>query len=295
MISVEIYNSCYSPRSHEVMHRIQHASGVDVKTLEQDCAADSFVGQWRLLGNYVFNAGSEGSVTIDTLNSTNQYAGATAVRFVYDETDPPLNTPPNLQVGASQIHVHSGDLISLSANATDAEDGDISNNISWAALNQNSLGASFQIAAPEDNFTINVSISDSDGLSTAKNIPVNIIPDNRAVSTVYDFGCENLEPLPQNFVTNNAGSLPTVGIKCGRYTAELTNNANNITLHYHSRQGRFDGVLVTYPFSAVLRNVGVSPLNQPKENHQHSSSAFMFSGPQVMMLILTRSALPILL
>src|SRR5258706_12418000 len=49
--AVEVYNSCYSPRSHNVTHVINHAGGSATYTIEQDCAVDPYVGQWRPLGS----------------------------------------------------------------------------------------------------------------------------------------------------------------------------------------------------------------------------------------------------
>ncbi len=63
---VEVYNSCYSPRSNQVIHTISHAEGTIDHVIEQDCQLDPHVGQWRTLGTYSFQAGNLGSVTINT-------------------------------------------------------------------------------------------------------------------------------------------------------------------------------------------------------------------------------------
>jgi len=74
--------------------------------------------------------------------------------------------------------------------------------------------------------------------------------------------------------------LPNVGKRCGRYTAELLNNDNDVTLHYNTSQGRFDGVLATFPFTAIVRNVGVAPLGQPDVAHE-VQYAYNFAGIQI--------------
>lgn len=280
--TVEVYNSCYSPRSNQVIHSIVHAGGTNEHIVEQHCQLDPFVGQWRTLGTYSFDAGTLGSLTIDTTGSNNSYVGATAVRFVYDDGNtPPANTPPVLLPSTTSITVNEGAQINVSATATDAEDGDISANVQWSASGIQSTGSNFSMTAPAQNFAISLSVTDNNSAQANASIAVNVIP-SQPVSTVnYDFACQNLEPLPANFVTNNATALPNTGMKCGRYTAELTDNSNNITLHYNNSQGRFDGVLVEFPFTVTVRNIGIAPMDDPTANHQHTSSAYMFAGLQV--------------
>jgi len=53
---VEVYNSCYSPRSTQVLHTINHADGALPSSVNQECSSDKYVGQWRPLGRYNFNA-----------------------------------------------------------------------------------------------------------------------------------------------------------------------------------------------------------------------------------------------
>jgi len=90
--TVQVYNSCYTPRSHQVIHEVRDAGNVvDTLLIEQDCLIDPFVGQWRTLGVYDFVAGSTASLTIDTTNSDNVYIGATAARFVFNATNTTSN------------------------------------------------------------------------------------------------------------------------------------------------------------------------------------------------------------
>lgn len=279
--TVEVYNSCYSPRSNQVIHRISSAEGNIEFVVEQDCQLDPFVGQWRTLGRYAFEAGSQGSVTIDTTGSNNRYVGATAVRFVYNPTNGPINAAPSLQPITSNMTVNEGQVIDVSGSANDLEDGNITNDIQWSALQSQSSGESFSVIASDNDFTIQLSITDSGGITVTESIEVQVIPDQPISSIEYDFACQNLEPLPANFVTNQADALPQVGIKCGRYTAELTDNSNNKTLHYNAAQGRFDGVLVEFPFKVITRNIGIAPINEPDANHVYSGGAYMFAGMQV--------------
>lgn len=282
--TVQVFNSCYTPRSHQVIHRINHADGTDTHMIEQDCLIDPFVGQWRTLGLYNFTAGATGSVTIDTTNSDNTYIGATAVRFVYNATASP-NTLPTITTTSSQLTVSEGDLIQLTASAQDVEDGDLTTSLQWSSLGQNGNGGSFSIIASSNNFSIDISVTDFSGARVTETINVLIQadqpPQNTNTPVTYDFECTTpLQPLV-GFTTNNASALPDVGIRCGRYVAELFNNDNEKTLHYNNNQGRFDGVLLTFPFRVIARNVGVAPLNDPLAVHQYSGNAYNFVGLQV--------------
>jgi len=285
---VEIYNSCYSPRSTQVLHTINHADGVSPLSVNQDCSSDEYVGQWRPLGSYNFQAGTSGSVIIDTTGSNNLYVGVTAVKFIYDDSAlPGLNQKPVLTPLFMNVEVNEGDLVNVSAIATDAEDGDLSSVIHWQALGQSLTGSEFLVTAGSESFTISLQVTDSAGLSTIESVLVNVTPSSEQPdspsSVVYQFDCLNLEPLV-GFTSNNVSALPNVGTKCGKYVAELTSNSNNKTLHFNQDQGRFDGVQVTFPFSVIARNVGTASMGDLNSHHSFDGSAFNFVGLQVHTL-----------
>lgn len=283
---VEVYNTCYSPRSTQTLHTISHADGVSPLSVNQDCNSDEYVGQWRPLGRYNFEAGTSGSVTIETAGSNNSYVGATAVRFIYDEvTQPePENQAPILSPSFTTVDVHEGDMVSVTASAIDTEDGDLSADINWQALDQSNVGSSFLVTAGSESFTISLQVQDSADLSDIATIMVNVTPD--VVSppvqskTSYQFDCLNLEPLI-GFTSNNVMALPSVGTRCGKYVAELTDNSSNQTLHFNEDQGRFDGVSVTFPFSVIARNVGTASMGDLNSHHSFNGSAYNFVGLQV--------------
>ena len=279
--AIEVYNSCYSPRSHQVIHRINHADGVATHIVEQDCNDDPQVGQWRFLGNYNFIAGSTGSLVIDTTNSNNVYIGATAVRFVYNSTN---NNPPTISTPSNQLTVNEGDLVQLTATAQDVEDGDLTASIQWSALAQSANGGSFAVTAGSVDFAVTISVTDSNGVNTLETVNVTVIanqPPSQNTPAVYDFECSTpLQPLV-GFTTNNASALPDVGMRCGRYTAELLDNTGDRTLHFNNQQGRFDGVLLSFPFRVIARNLGIAPMNQPDTAHQPIGTAYNFAGIQV--------------
>jgi len=282
LYTVEVYNSCYTPRSHQVIHQIISTGVSDTHIVEQDCVDDPFVGQWRPLGSYNFTAGSTASLVIDTTNSNNVYIGATAVRFIYNATT--TNTLPTISTASTQLTVNEGALLQLNASAQDAEDGDITASLQWSALGQSGSGANFSVVAGNSNFAINISVLDSNGASASQTVDV-IVQATPAPSqntpVVYDFNCTSpLQPLV-GFTTNNASALPNVGMRCGRYTAELTDNTNDVTLHFNDRQGRFDGVLLNFPFRVIARNLGIAPMNEPLLAHQFAGNAYNFVGLQV--------------
>jgi len=280
--SVQVYNSCYTPRSHQVIHRIAHADGVTSHTIDQDCSSDPFVGQWQVLGSYNFTAGSIGSLVIDTTDSNNQYIGATAVRFVYNATN--SNTPPGIST-TNQLTVNEGELLQLNATAQDAEDGNLTTSLQWSGLGQTSSGGSFSVTAGSVDFAVIVSVTDADGANASETINVTVQatqpPPSQNIPVVYDFECATPLQSLVGFTTNNASVLPNVGMRCGRYTAELLDNTGDQTLHFNNSQGRFDGVLLSFPFRVIARNLGIAPMNQPTAVHQPSGNAFNFVGIQV--------------
>ena len=276
--AVEVYNSCYSPRSHIVTHVINHAGGSATHIIEQDCAVDPYRGQWRPLGSYTFNAGNTGGLTIYSAGSNNSYVGATAVRFIYT---PSSNPPPTITPSTTSMNVNEGQVVALSATANDVQDGNLTSAIQWQALGQTGTGPTFSVTAGAVNFVVTLSVTDSQGASSTASVTVNVTPNTPppTQSQFFGFDCENLEALT-GFTTNNASALPNVGKRCGRYTAELLSNDNDVTLHYNTSQGRFDGVLATFPFTAIVRNVGVAPLGQPDVAHE-VQYAYNFAGIQI--------------
>lgn len=86
------------------------------------------------------------------------------------------------------------------------------------------------------------------------------------------------------FVTNNANALPNVVKVDGRYRAELTNNQNNVTLHFNENQGRLDAKLLTFPFEFIARNIGIGTLEDSQSAPSHVGNEYIFSGVQVHVL-----------
>lgn len=87
-----------------------------------------------------------------------------------------------------------------------------------------------------------------------------------------------------DYTTNNASALPNVQQVDGRYRAELTDNANNQTLHFNEDQGRLDAKLVSFPFEFIARNIGIGTLEDSQTAPAHSGEPYNFAGVQVHVL-----------
>ena len=112
--------------------------------------------------------------------------------------------------------------------------------------------------------------------SAADGVTVNA---NAAGTTVTD-NFDGKGPL-LGYTTNNARSLPNVARVNGRYRAELTDNTDDITLHWRFDQGRLDAKLVSFPFEYIARNIGVGTLADSQSPPTFGSSIYKFAGIQV--------------
>lgn len=84
-----------------------------------------------------------------------------------------------------------------------------------------------------------------------------------------------------NYVTNNEAALPQVTQSENRYRALLTDNTNNITLHFNEEQGRLDAKLLEFPFEFVARNIGIGTIADSQIGPTPDNSPYIFSGVQV--------------
>lgn len=84
-----------------------------------------------------------------------------------------------------------------------------------------------------------------------------------------------------DYTTNNPDSLPEIARVDGRYRANLTNNASNITLHFNQSQGRLDAKLLTFPFDIIARNIGIGTQADSQTAPPSTNNPFLFAGVQV--------------
>ncbi|MFY0685853.1 MAG: hypothetical protein JXQ90_01740 [Cyclobacteriaceae bacterium] len=89
------------------------------------------------------------------------------------------------------------------------------------------------------------------------------------------------------YVTNNESSLPSVSQKNGRYYAELTDNSNNKTLHFHGDQGRLDAIKAQFPFEFVAIEIGIGMIDDELTAPGSSGDPYNFAGVQVHALDLS--------
>lgn len=84
-----------------------------------------------------------------------------------------------------------------------------------------------------------------------------------------------------NYVTNNEEALPQITQSQNRYHALLTDNTNNITLHFNQEQGRLDAKLLEFPFEFIARNIGIGTVEDSQVGPAAVNDPFIFSGVQV--------------
>lgn len=90
-----------------------------------------------------------------------------------------------------------------------------------------------------------------------------------------------------DYITNNASALPNVTRKDGRYHADLTNNDDNITLHFHEDQGRLDAKKLSFPFEFIARNIGIGTSEDSQIAPTNANDPYNFCGVQVHVLDLS--------
>lgn len=135
----------------------------------------------------------------------------------------------------------------------------------------------------EGHYTLNLTVNDG-ALADSVQISVTVTDDQSVPSSEDQFStasCGALEPLNSSFVTNNASALPTVGMNCDRYYAELNDNTNNVTLHFHQSQGRLDAQLISFPFEFIARNIGIGTISDTQTAPSSSGNPYIFAGVQV--------------
>lgn len=94
----------------------------------------------------------------------------------------------------------------------------------------------------------------------------------------------------QGYTTNNGSALPDVTRFEGRYRARLTNNSNNITLHFNDSQGRLDAKRLAFPFDVIARNIGIGIPENSQIAPSPAGNPFIFAGIQVHVLNLNQAS-----
>ncbi len=105
-------------------------------------------------------------------------------------------------------------------------------------------------------------------------------PDDTPETSFITDNFEGTGPL-MDFVINNEAALPEVGRVDGRYRAELTDNTDDITLHFNDDQGRLDAKLLSFPFEFIARNIGIGSIGDSQIAPNPVNSLYIFSGVQI--------------
>ncbi len=132
-------------------------------------------------------------------------------------------------------------------------------------------------------YTVTLTVSDG-GSNDSAQISVTVVDENSLPNNVEHFStasCGSLELFNSSVVTNNASALPIAGKKCDRYYAEVNDNTNDVTLHYHQSQGRLDAHLLSFPFEYIARNIGIGTLSDTQSAPSQNGNPYIFAGVQV--------------
>ncbi len=121
-------------------------------------------GETDLGGSFVF-APTQGTHTV-TASISDSGGLIASAKIVITVSEPP-NTAPMLNLSNTSLELTEGEVASLSATATDAEDGDLSTAILWQdnLSSASASGNSFEFTPVLGIHSVNVSITDSKGLS----------------------------------------------------------------------------------------------------------------------------------
>lgn len=179
LYEVYAWNACYGNRATNVPHNVTHAAGTSSIAVDQDCDTGSH-GEWFLLGQFVFDAGTGGSLEITDLGLTpaaTTYFGADAARFVLISS----NAIPTVTPGAPlEAAVLVGSTVNLAATAADAEDGDLTASISWTdSAGGTGSGATYAVVpASEGSVLVTAAVVDADGATGSAQFTISAVIDD---------------------------------------------------------------------------------------------------------------------
>jgi len=172
-------------------------------------------------------------------------------------------------------------------NSSDTVDDSNSTN-SNKSSNNNAKNTNKSASKATDNESNTTLADNSDATNTdalvalGADIDTDIDAENDTIDETEDDNSD--QPVEQ--ATWRANALPDVkfNIKNGRYSAKLTDNTNNKTLHFNGDQGRLDGQIAQFPFEVIVRNVGIGTMSDSQTPPQGGPNHFNFAGVQVHVL-----------
>ncbi|MCG8671316.1 MAG: PKD domain-containing protein [Pseudomonadales bacterium] len=235
--------------------------------------------------NPSFTADVEGSyvwsLVVDDGQAGASDADSVSVTYEIANSAPTANAGPDQNVTSANVQLDG-------SASSDPEDDSL--NYSWS-LDSRPSGSSASLsnativnptftADVEGTYTWNLTVNDGLLSSSADSVSVTYSEPSGG-SFVESF---NGSGALTGVTTNNASALPDVEQVDGRYRAELTNNAGNITVHYNADQGRLDAWRTRFPFEFIARNIGIGTLADSQATHPFASYAYNFAGVQVHSL-----------
>ena len=170
-------------RSDRAPFTISHAGGSDTVEVNQQTGG----GTWVLLGSYPLTPGGGHYVELSTVNGP---VSADAIR-VFNASPSTTGISPFVTVSSpvdGQL-VISGTPVTLSASATDIEDGDLSGGIAWSSNIDGALGsgASLSISSlSEAVHLLTASVTDSDSNESMVAIEVTVLAPGQVIEIIVD-------------------------------------------------------------------------------------------------------------
>ena len=201
-------------------------------------------------------------------------------------TSTSINLAPIANAGQNQ-QVNTGDTVLLDGSNSQNEDNDALT-FEWilistpenssAILNSSSAISPTFTTDVDGTYVVQLRVSDSTTVSEVDSISVISTSNNLSLIDQFDGN----QPLLTTI--NKPDSLPEITKNMGRYRANLTDNSNNITLHYNQDQGRLDAALVSFPFEFIARNIGIGRQENSQLAPSNSGNPIIFAGVQVHIL-----------
>jgi len=198
------------------------------------------------------------------------------------------NRPPIANAGSNQS-VATGDVVTLNGSASRDDDGDTLT-YNWSlsvpsgsAASLNSTRVSNPAFTADIAGTYVATLTVNDGALSSNAAQVSI----QASATASDFDDFAGDGALLGYTTNNESDLPDIARVSGRYRANVTNNANDITLHFNDLQGRLDAKLVSFPFEVIARNIGIGTTTDSQSAPATTGNEIIFAGIQVHVTTLS--------
>lgn len=266
-------------------------------TMSSDADLDTLTYQWSSVSSpsgsssSISNSSSVSATIITDIDGIYEFQlSVSDGQLVHSDnilvTSTSLNTAPIANAGPDQ-QVTTGSLVTLDGSSSRDDDNDpltftwqlvSTPNSSSAVLNSTTATSPTFTADEDGTYLVQLRVSDGSTISEIDAISITSASSNSSLIDQFD----GVTPLLTTI--NNLNALPDISKDLGRYHANVTDNANNITLHFNEDQGRLDATLVSFPFEFIARNIGIGRQDNSQVAPAHTGSPFLFAGVQVHAL-----------